>query len=76
MGLPLPVMRDTTELPKKVSAGTLKLVETDEEIIYENCRLLLSDSDEYERMSKVSNPYGDGIACIQITDIILNYFKR
>ncbi len=64
------VMRDTTERSEGVAAETLKLVGTDEEIIYENCWLLLNDSDEYERMSKASNPYGDGIACIQIADII------
>lgn len=71
LGVPVLVMRDTTERPEGIAAGTLKLVGTDEEIIYENCRLLLNDSNEYERMNKASNPYGDGTACKKIADIIL-----
>jgi UDP-N-acetylglucosamine 2-epimerase (non-hydrolysing) len=63
-------MRDTTERPEGIAAGTLKLVGTDEEVIYENFRRLLEDRDEYERMARASNPYGDGEACRRIADIL------
>ena len=72
LGKPVLVMRDTTERPEGIKAGTLKLVGTDEEVIYENFRILLDDINEYERMSKASNPYGDGTACKQIADILIN----
>lgn len=76
LGVPVLVMRDTTERPEGIEAGTLKLVGTDESVIYENFRILLNDRCEYEKMSKASNPYGDGTACKKIADIILNDFKR
>lgn len=69
-GVPVLVMRDTTERPEGVDAGTLKLVGTDEEMIYEAFTELLEDKDAYERMSKACNPYGDGRACIRIADIL------
>ena len=72
LGKPVLVMRDTTERPEGIKAGTLKLVGTDEEVIYENFKILLDDVNEYEHMSKASNPYGDGTACKQIADILLN----
>ena len=72
LGKPVLVMRDTTERPEGIAAGTLKLVGTDEETIYNEFRLLLDDKDEYEKMSKASNPYGDGFACRRIADILEN----
>lgn len=69
-GKPVLVMRDTTERPEGVEAGTLKLVGTDEETIYKNFKLLLEDKSEYEKMSKACNPYGDGNACKRIADIL------
>jgi UDP-N-acetylglucosamine 2-epimerase (non-hydrolysing) len=63
-------MRDTTERPEGIKAGTLKLVGTDEQVIYENFKLLLEDESAYESMSKASNPYGDGFACRRIADIL------
>ena len=70
LGKPVLVMRDTTERPEGIKAGTLKLVGTDEEVIYENFTLLLKDKTAYEAMSKASNPYGDGFACKRIADIL------
>lgn len=70
LGKPVLVMRDTTERPEGIAAGTLKLVGTEEETIYREFSRLLSDKDEYEAMSKASNPYGDGHACERIADII------
>ena len=69
-GVPVLVMRDTTERPEGVEAGTLRLVGTDEENIYKNFKLLLEDKDEYEKMSKAANPYGDGHASERIADIL------
>ena len=71
LGKPVLVMRDTTERPEGIAAGTLKLVGTDEEVIYTNFKRLLEDKDEYDRMSKASNPYGDGQACRRIADILV-----
>ena len=71
LGKPVLVMRDTTERPEGIAAGTLKLVGTEEENIYTNFKLLLKDEAEYNKMSKASNPYGDGKACERIVDIIL-----
>ena len=62
-GVPVLVMRDTTERPEGVDAGTLKLVGTDEETIYRTFKLLLEDKSEYEKMSRACNLYGDGHAC-------------
>lgn len=70
LGKPVLVMRDTTERPEGIAAGTLKLVGTDEEVIYENFKRLLEDEAEYARMSTASNPYGDGFACKRIADIL------
>lgn len=70
LGKPVLVMRDTTERPEGIAAGTLKLVGTDEEVIYQNFKLLLEDSSEYAKMSNASNPYGDGFACKRIADIL------
>ncbi len=70
LGKPVLVMRDTTERPEGIRAGTLKLTGTDEEVIYENFRLLLEEPAEYEKMSTASNPYGDGFASRRIADIL------
>ena len=70
LGKPVLVMRDTTERPEGIAAGTLKLVGTEEETIYREFSRLLSDKDEYEAMSKASNPYGDGHACERIADVL------
>ena len=70
LGKPVLVMRDTTERPEGIAAGTLKLVGTDEEVIYQTFKLLLEDEREYEKMSKASNPYGDGFASKRIADIL------
>ena len=70
LGKPVLVMRDTTERPEGIVAGTLKLVGTDEEVIYKNFKRLLEDEGEYAKMSTASNPYGDGFACKRIADIL------
>lgn len=72
LGIPVLVMRDTTERPEGIEAGTLKLVGTDEKVIYDNFKLLLTDKEVYNTMSKASNPYGDGFACKRIADVIVN----
>lgn len=70
LGKPVLVMRDTTERPEGIAAGTLKLVGTDEDVIYKTFELLLEDKNEYDKMSKASNPYGDGFASKRIADIL------
>lgn len=70
LGKPVLVMRDTTERPEGIAAGTLKLVGTTEETIYDEFNKLLSDKSIYDRMSHASNPYGDGLACKRIADIL------
>lgn len=70
LGKPVLVMRDTTERPEGVEAGTLKLVGTDEDVIYREFSRLLSDAGEYARMSRASNPYGDGHASERIADVL------
>ena len=70
LGKPVLVMRDTTERPEGVAAGTLKLVGTDEEVIYANFKELLTSKEAYEKMSKACNPYGDGFASKIISDIL------
>lgn len=70
LGKPVLVMRDTTERPEGIAAGTLKLVGTEEEIIYQNFKLLLEDETEYAKMSNASNPYGDGFASRRIANIL------
>ena len=72
LGKPVLVMRDTTERPEGIEAGTLKLVGTDEEVIYSEFKKLLTDKEEYDKMSKASNPYGDGFACKRIADVLTN----
>ena len=76
LGKPVLVLRDTTERPEGIEAGTLKLVGTDEEVIYEEAKRLLTYIDEYEKMSKASNPYGDGHASERIVDAIVKYFTN
>ena len=71
LGKPVLVMRDTTERPEGIAAGTLKLVGTKEEIIYKNFKELLENKQAYDAMSKANNPYGDGHASERITDILL-----
>lgn len=71
LGKPVLVMRDTTERPEGIAAGTLKLVGTSEERIYNEFKLLLDNRDEYEKMKKSLNPYGDGLASKRIADILL-----
>lgn len=70
LGKPVLVMRDTTERPEGIKAGTLKLVGTNEETIYNEFKKLLTSKEEYDKMSKASNPYGDGFACKRIADIL------
>lgn len=65
-------MRDTTERPEGVEAGTLKIVGTDEQTIFNEFNKLLEDKSEYEKMSKASNPYGDGLASKRIADILVD----
>lgn len=70
LGKPVLVMRDTTERPEGIAAGTLKLVGTEEKTIYNEFKKLLEDESEYAKMSNASNPYGDGLASKRIADII------
>ena len=70
LGKPVLVMRDTTERPEGIKAGTLKLVGTDEEVIYQNFKELLENKEAYNAMAHASNPYGDGLACKRIADIL------
>jgi UDP-N-acetylglucosamine 2-epimerase (non-hydrolysing) len=63
-------MRDTTERPEGIKAGTLKLVGTNEDVIYENFKKLLESKEAYESMACARNPYGDGLACKRIADIL------
>ncbi len=76
LGKPVLVLRDTTERPEGIAAGTLKLVGTDSEVIYRETMRLLNDKEEYDRMSKASNPYGDGHASERIVDAIIEKFSR
>ena len=75
LGKPVLVMRDTTERPEGVEAGTLKLVGTSEEVIYQNFKELLENPAAYEKMSHAANPYGDGYASKRIVDIIIEKLK-
>lgn len=74
LGKPVLVMRDTTERPEGVAAGTLKLVGTDEEVIYQHFKELLVNEDSYKQMAHAANPYGDGTTSQQIADIIEQFF--
>lgn len=70
LGKPVLVMRDTTERPEGIKAGTLRLVGTDEDVIYQNFKQLLENEEAYQKMSMASNPYGDGFASKRIADIL------
>ena len=74
LGKPVLVLRDTTERPEAVTAGTVELVGTDEELIYQTALKLLTDADAYGKMANAVNPYGDGKACGRITAAIEYYF--
>lgn len=74
LGKPVLVLRDTTERPEGVEAGTLKLAGTDEENIYRLVKQLLTDPDEYKKMSQASNPYGDGEASRRIVEELLFHY--
>ena len=76
LGKPVIVLRDTTERPEGVEAGTLKLAGTEEETIYNMIDELLSCQDVYDSMSNASNPYGDGKASARIADAIIKYFNK
>ncbi|WP_375346194.1 non-hydrolyzing UDP-N-acetylglucosamine 2-epimerase [Priestia megaterium] len=76
LGVPVLVLRDTTERPEGIEAGTLKLAGTEEETIYTLAKELLIDEDVYKHMSQASNPYGDGLASKRICDAISYYFNR
>ena len=73
LGKPVLVMRDTTERPEGIAAGTLRLVGNQEENIYQQCKSLLTDQQEYQQMSRAINPYGDGHASERIVQAILQY---
>ena len=76
LGKPVLVLRNTTERPEGIAAGTLKLVGTDTEVIYRETLRLLTDAEEYDRMSRASNPYGDGHASERIVDAIIEKFCK
>ena len=76
LGKPVLVLRDNTERPEGIDAGTLKLVGTDSEVIYRETVRLLTDTEEYARMSRASNPYGDGHASERIVDAIIEKFSK
>ncbi|WP_313731369.1 non-hydrolyzing UDP-N-acetylglucosamine 2-epimerase [Cohnella nanjingensis] len=75
-GVPVLVLRDTTERPEGIGAGTLELVGTDEAQVYERAKALLTDAAAYERMSQAANPYGDGQASKRIAEAILHHFGK
>lgn len=76
LGKPVLVLRDTTERPEGIDAGTLKLVGTDENTIYKEAKILLTDKKAYDKMSKASNPYGDGHASERIADAIIERYQE
>ena len=76
LGVPVLVLRDTTERPEGIEAGTLKLAGTDEETIFSLADELLSDKEAHDKMSKASNPYGDGRASERIVEAILKHFNK
>ncbi|WP_318152658.1 non-hydrolyzing UDP-N-acetylglucosamine 2-epimerase [Paenibacillus terricola] len=75
-GVPVLVLRDTTERPEGIEAGTLELVGTDEADVYERTRALLTDQDLYNTMSRAANPYGDGQASVRIVQALLHHFGK
>ncbi len=76
LGVPVLVLRDTTERPEGIDAGTLKLAGTDEEVIFSLADELLSDNEAHAKMSRASNPYGDGEASRRIVEVIIQHFKN
>ena len=76
LGKPVLVLRDTTERPEGIQAGTLKLAGTDENTIYKLTKNLLENKEEYLKMSKASNPYGDGHASKRIVDAIIERYSK
>lgn len=76
LGKPVLVLRDTTERPEAVEAGTVKLIGTDEKKVYEETKLLLTDEAEYHRMANTCNPYGDGKASERVVQAILYYYEK
>lgn len=76
LGVPVLVLRDTTERPEGIEAGTLRLIGTDEDKVYQNGKELLTNQVEYDRMAKASNPYGDGEASRRIVDVLLYHFDK
>ena len=76
LGVPVLVLRDETERPEAIEYGGVKLVGTDKQKIISTVQELLDNKNEYEKMSKAVNPYGDGKACEYIQEIILNYFNK
>ncbi|MFJ7745005.1 non-hydrolyzing UDP-N-acetylglucosamine 2-epimerase [Peribacillus sp. NPDC097295] len=76
LGVPVLVLRDTTERPEGIKAGTLKLAGTDEQTIVHMAYELLNNPEEHQRMSKASNPYGDGNASVRIAEAVRYYFKQ
>ncbi|MGE6377217.1 non-hydrolyzing UDP-N-acetylglucosamine 2-epimerase [Peribacillus muralis] len=76
LGVPVLVLRDTTERPEGILAGTLKLAGTDEQMVFNMAHELLTNEEEHEKMSKASNPYGDGNASVRIAEAIRYYFKQ
>lgn len=75
LGKPVLVLRDTTERPEGITAGTLKLVGTDMDLIYNETKILLDNKEIYDKMSHAHNPYGDGLASKRIVDEIIKRFK-
>jgi len=76
LGKPVLVLRDTTERPEGIAAGTLKLAGTEEEMIYSLAKELLEDKEAYEAMAKASNPYGDGHASQRIVKALLDFLQK
>ncbi len=76
LGKPVLVLRDTTERPEGIAAGTLKLAGTEEETIYALAKELLTDNNAYEAMAKASNPYGDGHASKRIVEALLGFLQK
>jgi UDP-N-acetylglucosamine 2-epimerase (non-hydrolysing) len=76
LGKPVLVLRDTTERPEGIAAGTLKLAGTNEEVIYQMAKELLTDKEAYERMAHASNPYGDGFASQRIVEALLKFLNK
>jgi len=76
LGKPVLVLRNETERPEAVEAGTVRMAGCEEEVVYEMTKQLLTEKAEYEKMSRAVNPYGDGEACRRIVDAILHYFGQ